>query len=120
MAKKILSAKSAKNSAKLFNYGNLITIVLPVLIPIWFGASMLVYALNRHNPNPRVGYYTQWAAYLYYALIGLIIPVATFFPAKLSYYLILWAVLAAIMIPASIYFLFKINKEEWTDTEYDA
>lgn len=120
MAKKILTAKSAKFSAKIFNYGNLITIIIPVLIPIWFGASMFVYAMNRHNPNPRVGYYTQLAAYVYYGLIGLIIPVATFFPAKLNYYLVLWVVLAAIIIPVSVYFLMKIAKEEWTDTEYDA
>lgn len=120
MATKIFTAKSAKFSAKIFNYCNLITIILPVLIPIWFGASIFVYAMNRHSPNLRVGYYTQRAAYVYYGVIGLIIPVATFFPAKLNYYLVLWAVLAAIIIPVSVYFLIKISKEAWTDTEYEA
>jgi hypothetical protein len=118
--RKIVTAASAKRAASMFNYGNLASVIIPALIPFWFGASMFIYAMNRHNPNHRVGYYTQWAAYRFYGLIGLIIPVGTFFPAEIRYYLITWAVLAAIIIPLEIIDLRKIAKEEWHDTEYEA
>ncbi len=115
---KTVSAESARKTAAIFSYGNIISILLPVLIPFWFGASMFVYAMNRHHPNPRVGYYTQWAAYRFYALIGAIIPVGTFFPADIRYYLATWAVLAIIIIPWEIRDLYRIKKEQWYDTDY--
>ena len=34
---------------------------------------MFVYAMYRHHPNPRVGYYTQMGAYYYYGLAGIAI-----------------------------------------------
>ncbi|MCK7581443.1 MAG: hypothetical protein MZV65_41295 [Chromatiales bacterium] len=48
----------------------------PLLI-FWFGASMLVYALNRHHPNPKVGHYTQQAAYRFYGVTGFFVAIAT-------------------------------------------
>ncbi|MGV6858263.1 MAG: hypothetical protein ACWA5X_04755 [bacterium] len=120
MEKKIFSGKAAKSIASSFHYGNIISIVIPVLIPIWFGATIILYAMNRQNPNPRVGFYIQWGAYTFYALVGLIIPVATFFPPEIKYYLYLWGALLAIMVPVSIYFLIRISQEEWQDIEYEA
>ena len=117
--RKIVTASAAKNAAKMFNYGNLASVIIPVLIPFWFGASMFIYAMNRHNPNPRVGYYTQWAAYRFYGLIGLVIPVGTFFPLDIRYYLATWAVLAAVIIPLEIHDLRKISREDWKDIEYE-
>ena len=119
MAKKVVTAAAAKRAAKLFDYGNLVAILAPVLIPLWFGVSMFVYAMNRHHPNPRVGYHTQWAAYRFYGLTGLVIPVATYFPVDIRYYLVLWAVMAAILVPWTLYALWRIDKEEWHDIEYD-
>jgi Na+/serine symporter len=61
---KVARGSSAKRASALMNYGNLIAILIPFpLLIFWFGASMLVYAMNRHHPNPKVGHYTQQAAY---------------------------------------------------------
>ncbi|HDP89867.1 MAG TPA: hypothetical protein ENN42_07925 [Thioalkalivibrio sp.] len=134
-----VSAKSARGAAKLFNYGNIVTLTLAgtplvfgsgatgygtifatvlAIVPIvlWFGASMLLYALNRHHPNPRVGHYTQWAAYRFYALLGTLIVVGTFFPPEIIYFLVYWAITAIIIIPWSILDIVRINRETWEDT----
>lgn len=117
-AAKIVTANSSRRAAQWMDIGNLITTCSPVLIPIWFGVSMFIYAMNRHHPNERVGYHTQWAAYRFYGMIGLVIPVATFFPVDIGYYLILWAVLAVIMVPWTIISLRKIRQEQWHDIAY--
>lgn len=114
---KIVPARSARAAAKLFNYGNIIAILMPFpLVIFWFGASMLVYAMNRHHPNERVGYYTQQAAYRFYAIIGALIVVGTFFPPKVSYFFTYWGLSAAILIPWSIIDIIRINREDWHDT----
>ena len=114
---KIVSAQSAKRSATWFNYGNLIAILVPVPIMVfWFGASITLYTMLRHHPNPRVGHYTQWAAYRFYGLLGLVVVVATFYGTSITAWLITWAVLAIIMVPWTIYDLILIYKEEWRDT----
>jgi len=113
----LITAKAARRSASLFNYGNLIAILLPMPIGVlWVGASIAVYTMVRHHPNERVGHYTQWAAYRFYGLLGLVVVVATFFGKSLMAWLITWAVFAAIMIPWTIYDLIKIYKEDWQDT----
>ncbi|MBD3618603.1 MAG: hypothetical protein HUJ28_03955 [Chromatiales bacterium] len=134
-----LSAKSCRGAAKLFNYGNIValtmagtplvfglgatgygtifaTVLAIVPIVLWFGGSMLLYALNRHHPNPRVGHYTQWAAYRFYALVGALIVVGTFFPPEIIYFLVYWAISASIIIPWSIWDIIRINRETWEDT----
>lgn len=140
-ASRMISAKSCRGAAKLFNYINIVVITLagtplllvvahnakgPLLIlatvmaivplVLWFGGSMLLYALNRHHPNERVGHYTQWAAYRFYALLGALIAVGTFFPPEVMYFMIYWAITAAIIIPWSILDIIRINREEWHDT----
>ena len=113
---RIVTAKSARSAAKLFNYGNIVAVLVPFpLIIFWFGASMLLYALNRHHPNERVGYYTQQAAYRFYAVIGALIVVGTFFPPKLNYFLVYWAITAVVIIPWSIIDILRINREQWHD-----
>jgi hypothetical protein len=67
----VVSGRSAANAAKFFNYGNIIAVLIPIpFVALWFGGSMLFYAFNRHHPNPKVGHYTQQAAYRFYALTG--------------------------------------------------
>ena len=115
---KIISAQSAKRSATWFNYGNLLAILIPMPIMVfWFGASIALYTMLRHHPNPRVGHYTQWAAYRFYGLLGLVVVVATFYGTSITAWLITWVVLAIVMIPWTIYDLVQIYKEEWHDTE---
>ena len=114
--KHIVSGLQAQKTARWFSYGNLVSMIIPFPFGIfWFGASMVVYAMNRHHPNPRVGYYTQQGAYQFYAVLGLVVVVATFFGTDFIYWLITWAISAVILIPLSIFNLMKINREQWQD-----
>ncbi|MBI5041995.1 MAG: hypothetical protein HZB57_12590, partial [Gammaproteobacteria bacterium] len=79
-----VSARSARLTASLFNYGNIVAMlpglvlapyillahptgtsmillfVLMMVPPIlWFGVSMVVYATARHHTDPQVGHFTQ-------------------------------------------------------------
>src|SRR5690606_22156527 len=113
---KIVPARSARTAAKLFNYGNIISVLMPFpLIIFWFGASMFVYAMNRHHPNERVGHFTQQAAYRFYAIVGAHIVVGTFFPPEVRYFLTYWALTAAVLIPWSVIDIIRINREAWQD-----
>lgn len=115
-----IPAASSRKAAKLFYFGNIAAVLLPFpLFILWFGASMFVYAMLRHHPNERVGYYTQVAAYHYYGLAGLLIPVLTFAPGDffLKHWLATWIVCAAVILPLAIMQLVKINRETWHDVE---
>ena len=112
----LITASSARRMSSLFNYGNLIAILIPVPLGIlWLGGSIAVYTMVRHHPNPRVGYYTQWAAYRFYGLAGFVVVVATFFSTSVMAWIITWALLAAIMIPWTIIDLVRIQREDWQD-----
>ena len=116
-APKIVTAASARRAAKWFNYGTLVAIAIPLPLAIfWTGMSMLIYALNKHHPNPKVGYYTQSAAYRFYGVAGFSVAVAIFFPPKIIFYLVIWAIAAAILVPWTLYDLHRINKDTWEDT----
>ncbi len=116
----IVTAAQSKKSAKTFNYGNIVSVLIPFpLFIFWFGASMFVYAMYRHHPNSRVGYYTQMAAYYYYALAGFLSVVMLFAPGNFFfvYGWMLWLGCAVFLIPLSIREIIKINKEEWHDVK---
>lgn len=118
--KTTITAEMAMKSSKYFFYGNIAAILIPFPIFIlWFGISIFVYAMFRHFPHPRVGYYTQIAAYHYYGLAGLLVPVLTFAPGSffIEYWWALWMVCAAILLPLSIFELVRINRENWQDIE---
>jgi hypothetical protein len=113
---RLITAASAKRSAMLFNIGNLFAILIPMPLGVlWLGGSIAVYTMLRHHPDPRVGYYTQWAAYRFYGLVGLVVVIATFFSTSLLAWIITWAILAVILIPWTIYDLIRIHKENWQD-----
>ena len=113
-----LPGHRARRAAALFNYGNIIAILVPIpLGMLWLGLSMLVYAMNRHHPNEKVGHYTQQAAYRFYAITGFFVAAATFIPGEeWTWYLIAWAFAALSLIPWSIVDLMRIRKDTWTDT----
>lgn len=114
----LVTARSARFSAALFNYGSIISLLAPFpLMIFWLGASMFVYAMNRHHPNEKVGHYTQQAAYRFYGVTGFFVAVAMFLPVNLNYYLIAWAVGAAILLPLSLRDLTRIRRERWDDME---
>ncbi len=136
-----VSARSAKLSASLFNYGNIAAVapglvlapyillaqpagmsmillfVLMMVPPIlWFGVSMVVYALARHHPDPQVGHFTQQAAYRFYGMFGLIIPVGTFYGTDWRLWILTGGIVAAILIPWSLLDLRRIGRTHWQDT----
>jgi hypothetical protein len=116
----VVSGRSAANAAKFFNYGNIIAVLIPIpFVALWFGGSMLFYAFNRHHPNPKVGHYTQQAAYRFYALTGFLVVAGTFFPVDIRYYLAFWAVSALVIVPWSIHDIRKINRDDWEDTIFE-
>lgn len=135
-----ISARSARLSASLFNYGNVIAMipglllapyilwanptgtstvllfVLMIVPPIlWFGASIVVYALARHHPDPQVGHCTQQAAYRFYGMFGLVIPVGTFYGTDWRLWIITGGVVALILIPWSLLELWRIARMPWQD-----
>jgi hypothetical protein len=118
---RIARGSSARFAASVMDYGNIVAIVFIPLIIIWFAASMVVYAINRHHPNPKVGHYTQWAAYRFYGVTGFFTAVAIFIPgggdlgSSIKYYLIAWALAALVIIPWSIIDLMRIHRDEWVD-----
>ncbi len=119
--KKIEPAASSKKSARIFTFGNLASIAFPPLFVLWFGASILVYAIYRHHPNKRVGYYTQRAAYYYYGLSGSMVPIFTFTPNGFiqAYWPWIWGICALVMVVPSVFLLRQINNEVWEDVEYN-
>ena len=118
---KLVTAETSKKNAKTFYYGNIIAVLLPFPFFIfWFGASMFVYALYRHHPNRQVGRHTQNAAYYYYGLAGLLLPILSFVSSSFffQYWGLIWVACALALIPVSILMIMRINKEDWQDTEY--
>jgi len=140
-AKKTITAKSTRNTAALFNYGNIIAMlpglfVVPTLllgstermsmifmliatiVPmiLWFAVSIMIYIIARHHPNARAGHYTQQAAYRYYGVVGLIVVAGTFYGTNVNYWLGTWVVCALILVPWSLVDVIRIFKEPWQDT----
>lgn len=112
-----VSGRGARWASAVFNFGNMAAILIPLPIGLlWLGASMVVYAMNRHHPNPKVGHYTQQAAYRFYGVVGFFVAVATFFPGQdWTYYLYAWALAAAVLLPWSMLDLVRIYRDEWQD-----
>lgn len=139
---KIVTARNSQIFARLFNIGNLLSllpglIVAPIILfseqerislifmfiamivpPIlWFGLSIMIYIIARHHPNTLVGHYTQQAAYRYYGMIGIVIPVGTFFGTEWEPWIIMGGVVGLILVPWTVWELIKIQNEDWQDTE---
>ena len=135
-----ISAASSRMAARLFSLGNIFArlpglVVAPIILlghpdrtsmiymfilmvvpPIlWFGISIIVYIIARHHPNPRVGHYTQWAAYRFYGMFGIVIPVGTFYGTQWQLWIVTGGVVALILIPWSLLDLFRIQREHWQD-----
>ena len=139
---KIIPAKNARMFARLFNLGNLLSLlpglivapailfseqeprsmifmfILMIVPPIlWFGLSIMIYIIARHHPNTQVGHYTQQAAYRYYGMIGIVIPVGTFFGTDWEPWIMMGGIVGLILVPWTLWELMKIQKENWQDIE---
>ncbi len=120
-AVRTVSGRSSRFAAMQMDIGNLVSMLLPPLPLLWFGGSMLIYALHRHHPNPRVGHFTQNAAYRFYGVMGAIIPIGTFFPGRgIESWLIAWGAGLAIIVPWSLWSIARIRREQWDDLIVDA
>ncbi len=110
---RMVPGRKARSAAAVFNIGNIVAIIVPIpLGMLWLGMSMLVYAMNRHHPNPKVGHYTQQAAYRFYGITGFFVAAATFIPGGgWDYYLAAWALAALILVPWSILDLIRIRRD---------
>ncbi|HID48878.1 MAG TPA: hypothetical protein EYP40_04550 [Chromatiales bacterium] len=139
-----IDAASARRSARLFSLGNLFAMlpglilaplilltrpegttmiymfVLMMVPPIlWFGISIMVYIIARHHPDPKVGEYTQHAAYRYYGMFGIVIPVGTFFGTNWQLWILTGGIVALVLIPWSLRDLWRINRDGWQDTQIE-
>ena len=113
-----ITAKQARRAPVLFNILNIIAVIVPFpLMLFWHGASMVLYAMNRHHPNPKVSGYIQSAAVRLYGVAGAAVPVGTFFSLDVTPWLVYWALAAVIMIPFSIRDLIRIRADDWEDTD---
>ena len=118
---KTITAKQSCSTASQFNWGNIVAILIPFpLVLFWFGASMVIYAMNRHHPNEKVGHYTQMAAYRFYFITGLLVAVGAFIPGgrdSIWYYAAVWLGGVLIMLPWSFYDLYRIRQDDWQDVD---
>lgn len=141
---KVISASNARMMARLFNLGNLLSLLpglfiaplilfaevertsmilmfIAMIVPpiLWFGISIMIYIIARHHPNEQVGHYTQQAAYRYYGMIGVVIPVGTFYGTDWKLWIMTGGIVGLVLIPWTILCLVKIQKENWQDTEIE-
>jgi membrane protein DedA with SNARE-associated domain len=139
-ATKTITANSARNTAALFNYGNIIAMLpglfvvpslmlgetekmhmifmlIATIVPmiLWFAVSIVIYIIARHHPNARTGHYTQQAAYRYYGVVGFIVVAGTFYGTNVNYWLATWVLCALILVPWSLLDVYRIFKEQWQD-----
>ena len=113
---RVIRAASSRFAAMQMDIGNIVSMLLPPLPVLWFGFSILVYAMHRHHPDPKVGEYTRWAGYRFYAVMGLIIPVGTFFPgdAKMAW-LVAWITGILLIVPWSAWSILRAQRDHWED-----
>lgn len=139
---KIIPAANARMFARLFNLGNLLSLLpglvvaplillteqekvstifmfIAMIVPpiLWFGLSIMIYIISRHHPNELVGHYTQQAAYRYYGMIGIVIPIGTFFGTDWHLWILMGGTVALVLVPWTIWELIKTQKENWQDIE---
>lgn len=118
---KTITAAQSRRTAAQFNWGNIVAVLLPFpLMIFWFGASMVIYAMNRHHPVEKVGEYTQKAAYRFYFITGFLVIIGTLIPGgreSLWYYAYLWMAGIAIMLPWTFYDLRCIRQDNWQDVD---
>lgn len=138
-----LSAASCRRSARLFNYlavastvlaatlftiGNNIADKKMAFLPLamslppvmlWLAASIFVYAMIAHHPNPRVRHYNKWAGYRYYAVVGSLTILANDIAHLPTGWGGVWALFILALVPWSLYDIWKAGREDWQDIELE-
>lgn len=141
--KRVISAKSSRFSAQLFNIASIASITagisalllgkllasqkigfLPFVLSfpplmIWLAASIFVYASIAHHPNERTRHYHRWAGYRFYGATGALVVFG-----QLIYELFggwsglmgVWVLLFLIVVPWGLYDIWRAaKKEDWQD-----
>jgi hypothetical protein len=128
--KRVITAQSARFSAQIFNIATVVAITLPVLLMIWIGASIFVYASVQSHPNDKVRHYHRWAGYRFYGAVGFLVPFGqplydifkgwtgaagsglfgNFWALGL-----LWAVLWLAVVPWALYEIWRARRDDWQD-----
>jgi hypothetical protein len=121
-AQPLISASQQRRAAQMFNFFSCISILVPVLIPIWIAASIVVYATVAHHPNQKVRDYLTPAGYRFYGLVGALVVTLNFSSqmAKmvgggLHLALAIWAIGFLVVIPIGVRDILRAQKEPWQD-----
>lgn len=142
---KTISAASAKRAASMFHYGNIVAALVPGFAILWFGLSMLVFAVNSHHPDPRVLDFNRRAARNFYPVMAFVLLIVGagfgglteklgitallhklgldtlghhllgLDPNLMALLVAMWALLFVVLLPTSIVALLQIQRTEWHD-----
>ena len=116
----VVTAASCLRSARLFNYGTIAAALMPFPLGIlWIAGSMFVYAANAHHPDERVKHYIRWGGYRFYGVAGTVTvfanDLAGAFGGGFKGWAVVWGLIMLILIPWSLYDIWKAGKEDWKD-----
>lgn len=141
-AQHLITAKSSRFSAQLFNLASIISITLSIsalllgkllasqkigFLPfvlsfpplmIWLAASIFVYASIAHHPNAKTRHYHRWAGYRFYGATGSMVvagqPIYELMGGWAGLMLV-WALLFLIVVPWGLYDIWKAARDSWQD-----
>ncbi|MEQ1602695.1 MAG: hypothetical protein HOP04_14645 [Methylophilaceae bacterium] len=118
----LISAMQQRRSAQAFNFFSCVAILIPVLIPIWIAASIVVYATVAHHPNQQVRDFLTPAGYRFYGLVGALVVtlnfssmMAAWVGGGLNLALIIWASGFLIVFPLGVRDIMRAQKFPWQD-----
>ncbi|MCL6557099.1 MAG: hypothetical protein K6T56_12150 [Burkholderiales bacterium] len=116
--KKAISAEQCRLAAQLFNLATIVAVVVPILLMLWVGASMFVYAQNAHHPDERVARYTRRAGFRFYGVAGAMVifgqPIVSWL-GGLAGLATIWGIFAVTLIPPAVWDILQARREEWRD-----
>lgn len=119
MATKVITGKQSLFSARLFSIISIIVALIPPLLMIWIAASIFVYASIAHHPNPRTVYYNRISGYRFYGAVGAMMifgqPIYSFIFSGWHGLVAIWAIIAIIVVPFSLWDIFRAGREKWED-----
>jgi hypothetical protein len=140
--KRVISAKSSRFSAQLFNIASVAAITagisalllgkllashkigfLPFVLSfpplmIWLAASIFVYASIAHHPNERTRHYHRWAGYRFYGATGAMVVAGQPIYGLLGGWnglMGVWVLMFLIVVPWGLYDIWKAARENWQD-----
>lgn len=116
--KKAITADQCRFAAQLFNLATIVAVLVPMLLMLWVGASMFVYAQNAHHPDERVARYTRRAGFRFYAVAGAMVifgqPIVSWL-GGLWGALAIWGIFIVTLVPPAVYDILKARREAWRD-----